>query len=86
MSENSFREKLQRLQSYKQSLYSPKGWSSENVDQSSKWLVDVESVSHKAMGINIWKKLSLVHHISHDKDNLHLQMKRINLSSEFPEK
>lgn len=107
--ETSFREKLQRLQSYKQSLYSTKGWSSKNVNQTSKWLVDVENIAenhHKAMGINIWEqrskssivagspkefnleKLSLIHQIFHaeNEDNLHMQMKTINLTSDFPEK
>lgn len=55
----NFTEQLERLKKEKESLYSTNGWSSKNVNQSSKWVVDIENTalnrnSQQEIGINLW--------------------------------
>lgn len=44
----SLTEQLEKLNKVRESLYSQSGWSSENVNQSSKWHVDIDDDSVKA--------------------------------------
>lgn len=43
----SFSEHLEKLNKVRESLYSQNGWSSTNVNQTSKWVVDMENNSVK---------------------------------------